>query len=135
MPKRWCQCTGCPACNVTNGRHGILFDMDATGTLRCPVCQAVATARRNARPSSSARGLGWKFSERKKADAAYQQATTCQCTGCPQQHRGVCGEAFTRDNPKTGGHVTPRSQGGGDGPIRAICRRCNSSDGGRLAHR
>lgn len=139
MPKRWCQCTGCPACNASGGRHGILFDMDATGTLKCPGCQAVATARRNARPSSSKRGLGWKFSERKKADAAYQQATLCQCPGMPltrcQLHSGVCGEPFTIDNPKTGGHATARSQGGGDGAIRAICRRCNSSDGGRLARR
>lgn len=38
------------------------------------------------------------------------------------------------DNPKTAGHVVARSQGGGDGPILAICRSCNSSDGGRLAH-
>ena len=107
--------------------------MDSTGTLRCPDCQAVATTARNARPSSSSRGLGWKFSQRKKNDANYQQATRCQCTGCPQ-HAGPCGEAFTPANPKTGGHVIARSQGGGDGPIRAICRRCNSADGGRLAH-
>jgi hypothetical protein len=127
MPKRWC--IGCRA----------LFDLDSTGTLRCPACQAAATTRRNARPSSSARGLGWKFSARKAADQNYQAATRCQCPGPPQvqcrRHRGVCGEAFTVDNPKTGGHVTPRSQGGGNGPIRAICRRCNSSDGGRLASR
>jgi 5-methylcytosine-specific restriction endonuclease McrA len=110
-----------------------LFDMDSTGTLRCPDCQAAATARRNARPSSSARGLGWKFSERKKNDANYQQATTCQCRGCTQ-HSGVCGEPFTAANPKTADHTVPRSQGGGDGPITAMCRRCNSARGGQLAH-
>jgi hypothetical protein len=134
MPKRWCQCTGCSACKITAGRHGTLFDLDTTGTLKCPACQAIATAKRNTRPSSSARGLGWKFSTRKAADRTYQEATRCQCTGCPQ-HTGLCGEQFTAANPKTGGHVTPRSRGGGDGPIRAICRRCNSSDGGRLARR
>ena len=121
MPHRWClDCGG-------------LFDRDETGTRRCPDCQAAATARRNARPSSSSRGLGWAFTARKQADRNYQEATRCQCQGCPQ-HRGQCGEPFTAANPKTGGHVVPRSRGGGDGPIMAVCRRCNSSDGGRLAH-
>lgn len=134
MPKRFCQCRGCTSCQAKTGVHGKLFDADATGTLKCPPCQAEATVRRNARPSSSARGLGWAFSERKRKDPNYQAAATCQCTGCPQ-HQGLCGKPFTRKNPKTGGHVTPRSQGGGDGPIRAVCRSCNSADGGRLAHR
>jgi len=133
MPKRFCQCHGCPSCNTTTGSHGKLFDLDTTGTLKCPGCQAVATQKRNARPSSSQRGLGWKFSKRKAADRQYQQATSCQCRGCPQ-HTGICGVAFTAANPKTAGHTVPRSQGGGSSPIMAVCRRCNSSDGGRLAH-
>ena len=133
MPHRWCACTGCPACSPRGRTHGVLFDMDETGTLRCPPCQQQATARRNARPGSSQRGLGWAFSRRKAADVNYQEATTCQCTGCPQ-HSGVCGEAFTTQNPKTAGHTVPRSQGGGDSRILAVCRRCNSSDGGKLAH-
>jgi hypothetical protein len=36
----------------------VLFDMDATRTLRCPGCQQHATARRQARPSRSSRGYG-----------------------------------------------------------------------------
>lgn len=112
--------------------------MDSTGTLRCPACQAIATARRNARPGSSSRGLGWAFSRRKASgdpDAvAYRQAGACQCTGQCQRHRGLCGETFTAANPKTAGHVVARSRGGGDGPILAVCRTCNSAEGGRLAH-
>lgn len=123
MPKRWCIEPGCRK----------LFDADSTGTLRCPACQATATARRNARPSSSQRGLGWAFTVRKAADENYQHATRCQCPGCPRCGSG-CGEPFTAANPKTGGHAVPRSRGGADGPILAICRACNSSDGGRLAH-
>lgn len=137
MPKRWCQCRGCPSCDVTAGTHGILYDADTTGTLRCPPCQRHATSKRNARPSSSRRGLGWQFSARKKQDPGYLQATTCQCPGTPRcrLHNGPCGEPFTAANPKTADHVLPRSQGGADGPILAVCRRCNSSAGGRLASR
>jgi hypothetical protein len=139
MPSRWCQCTGCSACRTASGTHGILFDRDTTGTMRCSACQAVATAKRNARPGSSARGLGWAFSRRKQADQNYQAATRCQCPGRPHNrctlHTGVCAAPFTRDNPKTGGHAVPRSQGGGDGPVLAVCARCNSSDGGARAGR
>jgi 5-methylcytosine-specific restriction endonuclease McrA len=121
MPKRWC--IGCRK----------LFDLDSTGTQRCPPCQATATTARNARANTTARGLGWTHVKRKQQDENYQAADTCQCPGCPRCGTG-CGEPFTMDNPKTAGHVVPRSQGGGDGPILAICRSCNSSDGGRLAH-
>jgi 5-methylcytosine-specific restriction endonuclease McrA len=122
VPKRWC--IDCQE----------LFDMDATGTRRCPGCQPAATRRRQARPSSSSRGLGWDFSRRKGADAGYQAATHCQCPACPR-HTGVCGEAFTKSNPKTGGHTIPRSQGGHTSRLLAVCRSCNSSDGGTLARR
>lgn len=127
MPRRFC--LGCRA----------LFDAGSTGTLRCPDCQAAAGARRNARPGSSSRGLGWAFSARKAADRDYQAAILCQCPGSGSplgcsRHAGTCGEPFTAENPKTADHVVPRSQGGGDGPILAMCRRCNSSKGGRLVH-
>ena len=56
MPKRFCQCHGCPACNTQAGSPGTLFDADATGTLKCPACQAVATQKRNARAPRAARG-------------------------------------------------------------------------------
>jgi len=125
MPKRFCQCTGCSSCNVTTGAHSALFDLDLTGTLKCPGCQAVATTKRNARPSSSARGLGWAFTKRKQNDIAYQQAEVCHW----------CGRQFTKDNPKTADHTVPRSQGGNDSPIVAACRSCNSSRGGKLGKR
>lgn len=61
MPKRFCGCTGCPACASPDrkpGSHGKLFDLDSTGTLKCPGCQQHATAQRNARAPASARGYG-----------------------------------------------------------------------------
>jgi len=124
MPKRFCQCTSCAYCHNQAGTHGALFDLDLTGTLKCPGCQGIATARRNARPSSSERGLGWKFSKRKQDDAGYQAATLCHW----------CKQPFTTADPKTADHLTPRVQGGGDGPIVAAHRSCNSRRGGRLAH-
>lgn len=120
MPKR--RCLDCRQ----------LYDRDTTGTWRCPRCQPAATAQRQRRVSSSRRGLGWAFTRRKQADASYQAATRCQCPGCPQ-HRGPCGEAFTLVNPKTAGHVVARSRGGSSLPILAVCRCCNSSDGGTLS--
>jgi hypothetical protein len=111
----------------------VFYNKDTAPGWRCPPCQAAHTAHRNARPSSSSRGLGWAFTKRKQADAAYQAATRCQCPGCPRCGHG-CGEAFTPGNPKTGGHTVPRSQGGAGSAILAICRACNSSDGGRLRH-
>jgi hypothetical protein len=121
MPKRFC--IGCLQ----------LYDRDTTNTQRCPRCQPAATAARNARPGSSSRGLGWAHSQRKQADAGYQAATRCQCTGCPWCGSG-CGQPFTSKNPKTAGHTIPRKRGGGGSPILAICRACNSADGGRLGH-
>ena len=59
MPSRFCQCHGCTACNGSPQQaHGALYDLDATGTLRCPPCQQVATARRQARPNTTRRGYG-----------------------------------------------------------------------------
>ena len=126
MPKRFC---------IERLPDGTLCTTIHDGpTERCPSHQELATKRRNARPSSSSRGLGWEFSRRKKADPAYQAATRCQCRGCPRCGDG-CGVAFTKSNPKTAGHTIPRSQGGGSSAILAVCRSCNSADGGRLAHR
>ena len=121
MPKRWC--IDC----------GNLYDLDTTRTHRCPACQHTRTQAIQARPSSSSRGLGWAFSARKAADQAYQQATHCQCHGCPWCGTS-CHRPFTPANPKTAGHLVPRSQGGHGSAILAICRSCNSADGGTLAH-
>lgn len=112
MPKRFC--IGCRK----------LFDRSLTGTQRCPACQAPADRARNARASSSSRGLGWKFSQRKQDDHAYQAATACHWCGLP----------FTAADPKTADHLIPRSRGGSDGPIVAAHRSCNSHRGGQLGH-
>jgi 5-methylcytosine-specific restriction endonuclease McrA len=119
MPKRWCQCTGCPACGNSCRK---LYDLDSAPGLRCPACQARATIKRNARPSSSARGLGWAFTRRKQADRGYTEAAVCHW----------CKKPFTADDPKTADHLTPRSRGGSDGAIVAAHRSCNSSRGGKL---
>jgi 5-methylcytosine-specific restriction endonuclease McrA len=105
-----------------------------TGTgQRCPPCQVPVTRRRNARASSSSRGLGWDWTRAKQNDAGYQAATRCQCTGCGVCGNG-CGVPFTKANPKTGEHIVPRSKGGTSSRsgIPALCRRCNSSRGGAL---
>jgi hypothetical protein len=122
MPARFCQCQGCPAC--TPQGCGVLYDRETAPGLRCPPCQQHATRRRQARPSSSARGLGWAHSRRKQNDPAYQAATVCHW----------CGRPFTTADPKTADHLTPRKHGGDDGPIVAAHASCNSSRGGRLAH-
>lgn len=44
MPKRWC--LDCQQ----------LFDMDTTGTQRCPACQAATDTKRNQRPPRQQRG-------------------------------------------------------------------------------
>src|SRR5580704_9636268 len=118
MPKRYCICRGCAGCTPTG--CGKLYDRDTTSTQRCPQCQPAATRARQARPSSSKRGLGWAFSERKANDQNYQAATRCQCTGCPWCGNG-CGQPFTKANPKTAGHTVARKHGGSSSPILAIC--------------
>jgi hypothetical protein len=66
MPRRFCQCRGCTACNTQAGSHGTLFDADATRTLKCPPCQAVATRKRNARAPRAARGYGKRHDQVRK---------------------------------------------------------------------
>lgn len=82
MPKRWCQCRGCPACKP--GGCGALFDLDATGTLRCPGCQQLATARRQARPNTTSRGYGAKHQRlREQLLASFQRGQLCARCGRP----------------------------------------------------
>jgi 5-methylcytosine-specific restriction endonuclease McrA len=130
--RKICICTGCSACPP--GKRSHTYDRDTSPTNRCAPCQAIATRQQNARPSSSKRGLGWNWTRHKQQDAGYQSATHCQCTGCGYCGSQGCGQPFTRDNPKTGEHVTPRSRGGTRTPasIPALCLRCNSSKGGAL---
>lgn len=57
-------------------------------------------------------------------DNTYEQAlrdpTYTNATHCTN-----CGEPFTPDNPKTGGHTTPLRHGGKGSPIEPHCRSCN----------
>jgi hypothetical protein len=78
---------------------------------RCPAC---AAARERARGTRQQRGLGSDY------DRAREQALT------GATHCATCGQAFTLDNPATGGHVKARRHGGttADG-IKPECRRCN----------
>ena len=72
MPQRWC--IGC----------GALFDRDSTGTQRCPACQPAATAARNARGNTTARGYGRRHqAERARRLAAFQPGQPCARCGRP----------------------------------------------------
>jgi len=104
VPKRWCQCRGCAACNTAGGAHGQLFDLDTTGTLRCPACQATATANRNQRPSSSARGYDGEYQANKPIVIEQgRRGRPCH----------ICGKPFTARNKITVEHIKPVREGGG----------------------
>lgn len=78
---------------------------------RCGRCKG---ERERGRGSRQERGYDADY-EQQLRDPAYVAATHCTS----------CGEAFTDDNPKTGGHVTALRHGGGDGSVVAQCQRCN----------
>jgi hypothetical protein len=71
MPKRWC----------SDCRR--LFDMDSTGTLRCPACQAIATAKRNAQPSSTSRGYDAEYERNRPAVVARASGTPSKWVDAP----------------------------------------------------
>ena len=115
MPRRFCQCRGCTACNTQGGSHGTLFDADATGTLRCPACQAVATRKRNARAPRAARGYGKRHDQvRAQLLAAFTPGQPCAIGGEPlyskdnldlahnETRTGWKGLACARHNRNTG---------------------------------
>ena len=98
------------------------------GASRCPACQAAREAKRG---TTTQRGLG--YAHRKRVKTELGGVDRCQCQGCGACGTRGCGRPFTKDNPKTGDHVTPRSRGGASGPLQALCRRCNSSKGARTS--
>jgi 5-methylcytosine-specific restriction endonuclease McrA len=105
MPKRWC--IGCRQ----------LFDMDSTGTLRCPACQTAATARRNQRPNSAARGYDGEY-QRNKPIIIQQGRDGRPCV--------ICRKPFTPRNKITVEHIKPLRDGGSNdlanlGPAHAWC--------------
>jgi len=120
MPKRWCQCPGCQACQSPDrrpGSHGALYDLDTTGTLKCPPCQQIATTKRNQRPSSSARGYDGEY-QRNKQLIIEQGRNGRPCV--------ICHKPFTPEQKITAEHLVPRRNGGGSelgnlGPAHAWC--------------
>lgn len=81
MPRAFCTCTGCTACT---GRGPHLYDKaDAPGK-RCPACQAIATARRDARAPTAARGYGAAHQRRRRDEiAAFRPGQPCARCGQP----------------------------------------------------
>lgn len=99
MAKRVCCEDGCPT-------------LIEVGTSRCPKCARIKDA---ARGTSTERGYGAEFEAAKKT-RPYVSATRCV----------TCGEPFTRDNPKTAGHVNAiRTYGPNDAGVKPECRKCN----------
>ena len=116
MPKRWCECRGCTACG--KGACGLLFDMDATGTRRCPGCQAVATQRANARPSSSARGYDGEYQRNRRVLVAAAIASRSLCV--------ICSKPCLPGQKITAEHLVPLRRGGTSamqnlGPAHSAC--------------
>lgn len=97
---------------------------------RCAPCGAahrrmVDAARDAKRGNRHQRGLGSTHVAQRRA--LLKAAGTI--TACPR-----CGAPITADNnPITAEHTTPRAHGG-QAADTLICRRCNSRDGGALAH-
>ena len=126
MPKRFCQCAGCPACGTTSGQHGALYDRSAAPGYRCPACQVIATKRRNTdppgRPSAAQRGYGSDW--RRISAEVIAHAVACHW----------CGGQFTKDNPATCDHIIPKARGGTNDRQNLVpaCRRCNSRRGGEM---
>lgn len=87
MPRRFCQCPGCPACASPQrklGNHNALYDADQTGSYKCPACQATATARRNARAPRASRGYGTQHRKvREQLLATFQPGDPCALCGKP----------------------------------------------------
>lgn len=97
---RVCAEPGCPAIVKAGARDG-----------RCDRCRR---ARDRERGTRQRRGYDADF-ERQKRRPEYVNATHC----------AECGELFTTDNPKTGGHSVAIRNGGKGSTVLAHCRRCN----------
>lgn len=106
MPKRFC--LDCQQ----------LFDRDDTGTQRCPRCQPAATAARNARPNTTARGYGSKHQRlREQLLAQFQPGQPCARCGKP---------IASKDDAQLGHADQDRSRYRGLEHVR-----CNESTAGR----
>ena len=98
VPKRFCQCRGCQACGQHPGNHNALFDLDSTGTLKCPGCQQQATTARNARANTTARGYGAAHqAERARLLQLWQPGDACAHCGGPMETTEGLDLAHTED--------------------------------------
>lgn len=77
-------------------------------------CLAHRRAREQRRGTRQARGYDAGF-ERAKRLPEYVNATHC----------AACGQPFTEDNPKTGGHSVAIRNGGKGSRVVPHCRQCN----------
>jgi 5-methylcytosine-specific restriction endonuclease McrA len=91
---------------------------------RCEDCDTERTARRNARPKANTTQRGLGHAHRARAKAVLAAAQVCE----------MCGMPPTTADPLTADHTIPRSRGGGDSPLRAVHRSCNSRAGAQLQH-
>lgn len=83
----------------------------------CVVCDGLSDQARcpaHRRGTRQERGYDAEYDQALK-DPGYLAATHCS----------NCGEPFTEDNPKTGGHAIAIRHGGVGSPIEPHCRRCN----------
>ena len=86
----------------------------------CPVltkrtrCPEHERAKDRARGTRQERGYDRDYEQQLK-DPEYVNATHC----------AECGDPFTEDNPKTGGHSVAIRDGGRGSKVVAHCRRCN----------
>lgn len=93
---RVCVETGCPT---------------LTKATRCPEHRR---DKERARGSKAERGYDAEYLRQLRLPD-YMNATQC----------AECGQAFTQDNPKTGGHSVALRNGGRGSKILPHCRRCN----------
>ena len=77
-------------------------------------CADHTRARDKARGTRQARGYDAEYQAQLRS-AEYVNATHC----------AECGDPFTADNPKTGGHSVALRNGGRGSKILPHCRRCN----------
>lgn len=77
-------------------------------------CTEHERARDASRGTASQRGYDAKYEQQKRAPE-YVNATHCI----------ECGQPFTADNPKTGGHSVALRHGGKGSEVVPQCRRCN----------
>lgn len=86
----------------------------------CPNLQPEARCLEHRRAYERGRGTR----QQRGYDAAFEQAKRLpeyvNATRCAE-----CGEPFTEDNPKTGGHSVAIRDGGKGSKIVPHCRRCN----------